>query len=102
MLPEVKINDHVITIKNVGEFNIKWSKVFDNIRKKTGYRLHEIASYSGITYSRAMHSSCNSGCRFSNCEKIALLDLYQDNCKDMNHVGVFASSFHQAPILTEL
>ena len=89
MLPIINIDDHEINVKNVNQFNIDWSKLLDNIRKKTGYRLHEIASYAGVTHTRLQKASGCQSCRFSNCEQISLLDLYQDNCKDMNHFGVF-------------
>jgi hypothetical protein len=85
MLPEITIEGREITVKNVNQYKFRWPRVLDNIRRVSGYRLHEIAAYSGCTHTRIMHSSAYNSCRFSNCEQIALLDLYKDVCGDANH-----------------
>jgi len=93
MLPEISIEGRTITVKNVGEYGINWSRLLDGLREKSGYRLHEISAYAGVTHTRVMHASAYSSCRFSNCEQIALLDLYQEFCAEING-GIFITPSH--------
>ena len=78
MFAELTIEGHMITFRNVKEFEIAWHKVVDNIRAKSNMTLIDIAEKTDISLSKIRHASACNSCKFCKCEMMALLYLYHE------------------------
>ena len=83
MLPEIPINGKIITVLNIADIDIDYTYIVDNLRRHAGLKLYEVAFKAGVSYTRIQKASSGHGVRFSDCEKLALLDLHHTLCGDI-------------------
>ena len=86
MLPEITIGMKKLNVQNVSTVSINWKKVIVDLRKQNELRMYQISSLSGISYTKIQKASSNHPVRFSDCEKIALLDLHQEYCNRLTGI----------------
>ena len=81
MLPKIKLGNKLITVENISGENIDYQKVVSNLKSFAGFKLYVVALASGVSYTRIQKASSGHGVRFSDCEKLALLDLHNEHCQ---------------------
>lgn len=84
MLPEIPINGNIVTVLNIADADIDYRVIVNDLRQYACLKLYEVANQSGVSYTRIQKaSSGHGGMRFSNCEKLALIDLHYLLCRGM-------------------
>lgn len=80
MKQEITFEGQAITRDNVGDLNIEWGRVLDDIRAGAKMTLKSISEKTGISISKITHASNRDFAKFCKCERMEILSIYDDIC----------------------